>query len=82
MRLLKMWAEWCAPCKIQSTLLEDFKECEVQSIDVETDIDAATEYKVRSVPTLILVDSEGKELWRSVGLTNVDVIKNKIQELS
>jgi thioredoxin-like negative regulator of GroEL len=48
------------------------QEVPVQKINVDEQQDLAIQYSVRSVPTVILVDSTGKELARKVGIQPKD----------
>lgn len=66
-RLLRFTASWCQPCKMLSLNLEkaDLKmPIEVVDIDVHPEI--ASEYGIRSVPTLVMLD-ENVEVKRLVG---------------
>jgi thioredoxin 1 len=40
---------------------------DVTEIDIDEDMDTAMKYGVRGVPTLILLDDEGKQLVTNVG---------------
>lgn len=68
MRVLKFSASWCQPCKQLSKTLEgmDFPY-EVSEIDVDQNRDAAIEYGVRNVPTMILIDENNNQLKRVSG---------------
>lgn len=71
MKLLKFWAEWCQPCKMQGKLLEGFSGCDVIPVDIEDEQNAelVEQYRVRNLPTMVLVDEQGNEQNRFVGLT-------------
>ena len=43
---------------------------QVENIDIDKDMDTAIKYGVRGVPTMVLVDDDGKELGRKVGMMN------------
>ena len=76
-KLLKMGAGWCVNCKTQTKLFEvNPPPVEVQEVDIDKEFDLARLYRIRSVPTLILVDESGTELKRHVGLLQ----KEKYQE--
>lgn len=69
MKLLKFTAGWCSSCKQQSKILEDFTDIPVEEIDVEDQFELADEYGIRNLPTMILLDNEGKEKYRFIGVT-------------
>lgn len=68
MKLLKFQASWCQPCKMLTAALKDLElPFDVTEIDIDEDMDTAMKYGVRGVPTLILLDDEGKQVVTNVG---------------
>jgi thioredoxin 1 len=68
MKLLKFHATWCAPCKMLSKTLSTIElPFELVDIDIDENIEQAQKYNVRGVPTLVLVDDEGKAVTTHVG---------------
>lgn len=68
MKLIKFSASWCMPCKnLESRLNNIDLTIDLFSYDVEEEVDLTEEWKVRNVPTVILVDDNGHEVKRWVG---------------
>ena len=68
--MLQFSASWCGPCKALSKTfyenIEKLNKVKRVYVDLDRNQDLATEYNVRSVPTLILF-KEGKEARRLIG---------------
>lgn len=57
--LVDFWASWCGPCKmiapIIDQLAEDFEgKAKIAKVNVDEEGDLASQFKVMSIPTLIL----------------------------
>ena len=83
--LVKFGAAWCAPCvSIQPTLEKIADEwegdVEVYDFDVEADPVTADKWRVRTVPTLVLIDEKGEELGRLIGLSTHKQIESLLSE--
>ena len=74
MKVLKFYADWCQPCKQLSTIVES-TGIEVTNINIEEELDAAVEYKIRSVPTCVVLDNSGAEVRRKTGMMTADEFK-------
>ena len=73
MKLLKFYASWCAPCKNLTLVIEGVKDqidVEIQEVNIEEDFELSQQYGIRSVPTLVLVDDDGKEIKKVSGTMN------------
>lgn len=81
MTLLKFYAEWCGPCKLLTKILKE-NNIEHTAIDIDTEDGAiaADEYNIKSVPTLIMLDDEGKEIKRHNGTMSATQVKQFIKE--
>jgi len=81
--LKDFYADWCGPCKTQDPILEDVEEeypgVEFEKVNVDEQQDVANEYKVRSLPTLIIEDDEGV-VERFVGVTQADDIESALAD--
>ena len=80
MKIIKFSALWCAPCKVLKTMLNGFDSCPIEDIDIDQNPEKALEYNVRSVPTLILLDSQNNELWRHSGVIDRIMLENVIKK--
>ena len=82
--LVDFYATWCGPCKMMSPLLEQVAsdlgdDTKIIKVDIDKNRDAATQYGIRSVPTLILF-KEGELVWRQSGLPPKNLIIESIKK--
>ena len=67
-RILRFTAAWCNPCKsLAANLAEVDAKYPVEVIDIDVFPEIATEYGVRSVPTLVMMN-ENIEMKRITGV--------------
>ncbi len=82
--LVDFFAIWCGPCRMQVPILEEVKarvgdKATVIKIDIDKNRQLAMQYRVQSVPTLILF-KDGEPVWRTTGLQQADLLESKINE--
>ncbi len=80
--LVDFYATWCGPCKMMSPLLEQVSKdvgdsARILKIDIDNNRNVATQYGIRSVPTLILF-KEGKQVWRQSGVPPKNLIVESV----
>jgi len=63
-------APWCGPCKQLGPIMDGLEKYGVKVKKVNCDYDASItqQYDIKSIPTLILTDLDGKELSRKIGV--------------
>ena len=68
--LLDFYADWCGPCRMVSPIIDEIakerQDVLVAKINVESNADLADEYKVYSIPTLVVLKN-GKVVKRVSG---------------
>jgi thioredoxin 1 len=70
--LVDFWAEWCGPCRMVGPVVEEIAmemsgKALVGKLDVDSNPQIATQYGIRSIPTL-LVFKNGKVVEKQVGV--------------
>ena len=65
--LVDFWAEWCAPCKALSPILDEISEelkgkIAVTKVNLDENQDLAMKYSIRSIPTLLLFKMENYQI--------------------
>lgn len=82
--LVDFYATWCGPCKTMGPILEDLKErvgeqASVIKIDVDKNPQAAAQYRIKGVPTLIIF-KKGELKWRQSGVFPANELERLIRE--
>jgi len=76
--LIDFYATWCGPCKMGPKSLEKYEEensgVTVVKINVDQQPDIASEYGIRSIPTLFYME-DGVVLDKHIGNASVEQLK-------
>ena len=79
--LIDFYADWCGPCKMLSPIIDEVAQenddIKVVKVNVDESSDIALEYKVMSIPTLVVIKN-GQEVARSIGVIDKSEIKNML----
>lgn len=81
--LILFSAEWCGPCKVLKPNLEKIEETKPEykfvKIDVSEDEESTDKFKIRNIPTVILIKNK-KEIARFLGARPIEHIEKFFEE--
>ena len=82
--LVDFFATWCGPCKMMHPILEQPKEkmgddIRILKVDVDKNEALSMQYRIQSVPTLMLF-KKGEMLWRQSGAMSLNDLMQKISQ--
>lgn len=83
--ILDFYADWCAPCKFTTPILEELNEkykdkIEVFSIDVDQESELSKLFNIRSIPTFLFIPINDKPEIAVGGLPK-NVFENAIRDV-
>ncbi|HEQ98067.1 MAG TPA: thiol reductase thioredoxin [candidate division Zixibacteria bacterium] len=83
--VVDFWSSRCAPCQVMSGLLNELGpdyagKINIFKLNVDYNAQAAAQYQVRSVPTLVLFKNH-RPVERIVGLVQLNPLKEKLDKL-
>ena len=84
--LLELGSDSCIPCKMMRPILAELTaeyegQLVVKFFDVYENSSIAESYSIRSIPTQIFLDAEGKEISRNMGFMPKDKILERWKSL-
>jgi thioredoxin 1 len=84
MKIIDFYADWCGPCKAMAPVIERLKAegIPIEKVNVDENRDLASQYGIRSIPTLIFVNDSGDAAATLIGGQSEATILSKWQELN
>jgi thioredoxin 1 len=84
--MIDIGAKKCIPCKMMAPILEELEKeykgrAAIVFIDVWQNPEEGKKYRIRSIPTQIFYDTEGKEVYRHEGFFDKASIVAKLEQL-
>jgi len=81
--LVDFFAEWCAPCKMISPIIEqvsqDSSDLKVVKVDADDAQALMSKYGIRGIPTLLLFDN-GAVVGSNVGAASLSQVRQFVSE--
>ena len=82
--LVDFFAEWCGPCKTMAPILKEAKDAlgeavTVVKVDIDRNPEAAGQYGIQGVPTIILF-KDGEVKWRQSGVVPARMLVQAVQQ--
>ncbi len=81
--LVDFYANWCGPCRMMTSILEELsselKKVELKKVNIDTNQDLASNYRVLSIPCFIIFKN-GKAISSRTGACSKDDLKDWINK--
>ena len=82
--LVDFHAQWCAPCKAMSPVIEQLSKdyhgkAKVEKVDVENNKAISEAYQIQSIPGFILF-KDGQKVWSHKGVISYDQLSEEINK--
>lgn len=79
-KIIRFTATWCSPCKMLAKTLESIEtNIPIEVVDIDEQPDLATEFGIRSVPTLVMME-DNVATKRLIGLKTIQEVEAFIHD--
>ena len=79
--LVDFYTEWCGPCKMLSSILEDIDYMDIIKVDADKFPELAMKFGIMSVPTLCFY-KDGLMMQKEIGYRTPEEIKDVYKKIS
>lgn len=77
--VIDFYADWCGPCKMLGSILEEINDVDIIKVNVDTYSDLANKFRIMSIPHLVFY-KDGEIISSSVGFIDKETLLEKIEE--
>lgn len=82
-KILKISAAWCGPCRQLKKELDDWDgDVPILDFDADENEKLCNDFKVKSIPTIIILDENDNEIGRKIGMITKLELQNYINTLN
>lgn len=78
--IVDFYADWCGPCKMLTPVLESLEYDNILKVNIDEFHNISNNYGIMSIPTLIFL-KDGEEKNKIIGFTDLETIKDALEEL-
>lgn len=84
--VVDFFATWCGPCMQFRPVFHKAEKdyagrIEFKTIDVDRDQALANKYGIQSIPTILFVDGEGREVYRFTGMMSAEELGRQLDAM-
>lgn len=78
--IIDFYADWCGPCKMLGRVLEQLENIDIIKINVDEYEELAKEYKVMSIPYLLII-KDGEIKKELIGFRSKEDLEEEIKNI-
>lgn len=81
-KIYKVGAEWCGPCRMLKQELKDFTLIPIIEIDADENEAFCEKHNIKNIPVLLFCDADDNVMARHVGFISKKEVIEKITKLN